>query len=244
VNRCRTVFHLSAYVNLSMDQIAHIILSGLGQLSEGGPILIPLVAFSLCSHTIIMERAYHLRRRRIIPSHFVTRSIYHELVEGNPEIAIKMCEKKPGPLTNILRAGIEHRDAGEDTIKRVIRIAITTERRILTRYLNFLGLLASVSLYTGLLGTVVGMIYSFGALYVGKPTDIAVGISQALLTTAAGLVVALPAYVANDYFRSKSQNFVTALERHGMSLVRFLTTEEYKLFQGEFEDIRDYKEDG
>ncbi len=227
-----------------MGQFVHIILSGLGQLSEGGLILIPLVAFSLCSHTIILERAYHLRRKRIIPSHFVTRSIYNELVQGNPEIAIRMCEKKPGPLTNILRAGLEHRDAEEETIKRAIRIATNTEKRVLTRYLNFLGLLASVSLYTGLLGTVVGMIHSFGALYVGKPTDIAVGISQALLTTAAGLIVALPAYVANDYFRSKLQNFFIALERHGLSLVRFLTTEEYNLFQGEFEGIRVIEENG
>jgi biopolymer transport protein ExbB len=154
-----------------------------------------------------------------------------------------MCEKKPGPLTNILRAGIERRDTDEETLKRVMRIAINTEKRILTRYLSILGVVASISLYTGLLGTVTGMIHSFGALYSGQMADIAAGISQALLTTAAGLIVALPAYIAYDYFRSKSDGFLTELERHGMSLVRFLATEEYKLFQEEFEGIREWNKE-
>lgn len=226
-----------------MDGLVYIILSGLERLGGGGPILIPLAIFSIASHTIILERAYHLRRERILPSHFATRSIYHELVEGNPGIAIKMCEKKPGPLTNILRAGIERRDTDEETLKRVMRIAINTEKRILTRYLSILGVVASISLYTGLLGTVTGMIHSFGALYSGQMADIAAGISQALLTTAAGLIVALPAYIAYDYFRSKSDGFLTELERHGMSLVRFLATEEYKLFQEEFEGIREWNKE-
>ena len=95
----------------------------------------------------------------------------------------------------------------------------------------------------GLLGTFLGMIISFGNLYelggqVGQSRDIAAGISQALITTAAGLMVALPTYVAYYYFNSKAQLYLTELERHGMSLVRFLTTEEHKLFQGELKDIQ------
>ena len=231
-----------------MSQFVDIILSGLERLSEGGVVLILLMIYSIWSHSIIFERAYRLRRERVIPSHFVTRSIYHELVQGNPEIAIKMCEKRPGPLTNILRAGIERRDADEDTLKRVVRMAISVEKPVLIRYLSILGVLASVALYTGLLGTVLGMIHSFGALYtlegqIGEPTNVATGVSQALITTAAGLVVALPAYVAHDYFRTKSDGFLKELERHGMSLVRFLATEEYKLFQEEFEGIGKWKKE-
>jgi biopolymer transport protein ExbB len=230
-----------------MEQIIDMLLSGLEQLSSGGLILIPLAFFSLWSHTIIIERAYHLRRERIIPSTFVTRSIYQELVQGNPEAAIKMCERRPGPLTNLLRAGIERRDADEETLKRVVRLAINDEKPFLLRYLKILSMLSPVAMYTGLLGTVIGMIHSFGALYspddVARLPAIAAGISEALITTAAGLIVALPSYVAYDYFSSKSQGFVLELERHGMSLVRFLATEEYKLFQEDkFEDIRQWKQ--
>ena len=226
-----------------MSHFVDIIISGLEQLSEGGIILIPVMFYSIWAHAIILERAYRLRRERIIPSHFVTRSIYSELVRGNPDIAIKMCEKRPGPLTNILRAGIERRDAGEETLKRIIRLGIHREEPFLMRHLAILGMLAAVAMYTGLLGTFVGMILSFGRLYttggqMGQSREIADGISQALITTAAGLIVALPSYVAHHYFISKAQNFLTELERHGMSLVRFLVTEEYKLFQEEFGDIR------
>ncbi len=226
-----------------MNHLIEMIVSGLEQLSKGGLILIPILIYSIWAHTIILERTYHLRRKRIIPSHFVTRSIYRELVQGNPDIAIKMCEKKPGPLTNILRAGIERREADEETLKRVIRLTMNVEKPVLTRYLRTLGMLSAIAIYTGLLGTFLGMIISFGSLYepegqVGQSMNIANGISQALITTAAGLIVALPTYVAYHYFSSKAQSFLTELERHGMSLVRFLTAEEYKLFQGEFEDIR------
>ena len=226
-----------------MGHLVDMIVSGFEQLSRGGFILIPLMFYSIWAHTIILERAYNLRRERIIPSHFVTRSIYRELVQGNPDIAIKMCEKRPGPLTNILRAGIERRDTDEETLKRVIRLAMNVERRFLMQHLGLLGMLAAVAMYTGLLGTVLGMMFSFARLYLpggqmGQSSEIADGISQALITTAAGLIVALPTYVAHHYFVSKAQRFLTELERHGMSLVRFLATEEYKLFQEEFEDIR------
>jgi biopolymer transport protein ExbB len=179
----------------------------------------------------------------------VTRSIYSELVRGNPEVAIKMCEKKPCPLTNILRSGIERRDAGEETLKRVVRLAMHTEKETLTRYLDTLGMLAAVALYTGLLGTIIGLILCFRVLYteggqIGSPNDISVGVSQALITTAAGLIVALPAFIAQNYFSVKAQRFLIELERHGMSLVRFLATEEYKLFQEEFEDIRELNKEG
>lgn len=226
-----------------MGNPIEMIVSGLEQLSGGGILLIPLIGCSICAHAIIMERIYHLRRERVIPSQFVTRSIYQELVQGNPEAAIQMCELRPGPLTNVLRAGIKRRDADEETLKRVVRLSINSEKPKLTRYLHILGLLSAVAIYTGLLGTFLGMIISFGNLYeiegqVGQSSKIAGGISQALITTAAGLMIALPTYVAYYYFNSKAQLFLTELERHGMSLVRFLVAEEHKLFREEFQDIQ------
>ncbi len=227
-----------------MEYLLNLIVSGIDRLTSGGPILIPIIFFSLWSHKIILERAYHLHRPRVIPSRFVTQSIYHELVRGNPDIAIKMCEKSPGPLSNVLRTGIRHRNADEETLKRVIRQAIRAEKPVLNEGLSTLAMLAPVAMFTGLLGTVLGMRGSFGALIdvqTKQLPTIADGISEALLTTAAGLIVALPSYVAYDYFRNKADRFLADLERHGMSLVRFLATGEYKLFQEEYGDIRELK---
>ena len=133
------------------------ILRGLERLAGGGYLLAALIFFSVWSHTLIFERTHYLRRKRVIPSAYVTQSIYAELVDGKPETAIQMCEKVPSPLTNILRAGIVNRDYGEKELKSAVNTAVRLERSPIMRHLKTLAMLASVSMYTGLLGTVLGM---------------------------------------------------------------------------------------
>jgi len=217
--------------------------TGLAQLSKGGVILIPLIIYSIWSHTIIFERMFRLRRNQIIPSHLVTRSIYDELVQDNPDAAVSICDKRPSPLTNIFKAGIQNRGKSEEALKIVLKVAINNEKPILHRYLSTLSMLALVSMYTGLLGTIVGMTASFNALWrddsqIGKLSEIANGISEALLTTAAGLIVALPTYIAYHYFTDQARVFTIELERYAMSLIRFLSAEERGMFDDELENIR------
>jgi len=217
--------------------------TGLAQLSKGGVILIPLIIYSIWSHTIIFERMFRLRRNQIIPSHLVTRSIYDELVQDNPDAAVSICDKRPSPLTNIFKAGIQNRGKSEEALKIILKVAINNEKPILHRYLSTLSMLALVSMYTGLLGTIVGMTASFNALWrddsqIGKLSEIANGISEALLTTAAGLIVALPTYIAYHYFTDQARVFTIELERYAMSLIRFLSAEERGMFDDELENIR------
>ena len=231
--------------------IFEIIGTGLVQLSKGGMILIPLIIYSIWSHTIIFERMFRLRRNQIIPSNLVTRSIYDELVQGNSEAAVSICNKRPSPLTNIFKAGIQNHGRSEEALKVILKVAINNEKPVLHRYLSTLNMLALVSMYTGLLGTIVGMTASFNALWmddsqIGKLPEIANGISEALLTTAAGLIVAVPTYIAYHYFTNQVRVFMIELERYSMSLIRFLSAEERGMFDDELENIRDWtmKESG
>ena len=194
---------------------------------------------------------FRLRRNQIIPSHLVTRSIYDELVLGNPEAAVSICNKRPSPLTNIFKAGIQNHGRSEEALKVVLKVAINNEKPVLYRYLSTLSMLALVSMYTGLLGTILGMTASFNALWrddsqIGKLPEIANGISEALLTTAAGLIVAVPTYIAYHYFTNQVRVFMIELERYSMSLIRFLSAEERGMFDDELENIRDWtiKESG
>ena len=186
---------------------------------------------------------FRLRRKQIIPSHLVTRSIYDELVQGNPDAAVSICDKRPSPLTNIFKAGIQNQGKSEEALKIVLKVAINNEKPILHRYLSTLSMLALVSMYTGLLGTIVGMTASFNALWrddsqIGKLSEIANGISEALLTTAAGLIVALPTYIAYHYFTDQARVFTIELERYAMSLIRFLSAEDRGMFDDELENVR------
>ncbi|HIE27792.1 TPA: MotA/TolQ/ExbB proton channel family protein [Candidatus Poribacteria bacterium] len=214
-----------------MLEIITIITGGFERLLGGGWLLIPLVIYSLFAHAIILNRAVALRKKKLIPTTVIS-EIYRALTRGGPETAINLCNQWPGVLTNVMKAGIIHRHYDEERLKLVVKFALEDEKPNITRYLHILGMLPSVAMSTGLLGTVVGMIKSFGSLYV-SPTVVAEGISEALITTVAGLTVALPTYIAHNYFSNRVSSILIEIERHSISLVRFLATGEYKLFQEE-----------
>lgn len=222
-----------------MEDLFETIFIGFNQLAGGGWLLVLIGLYSIWGQAIIFERTYHLRKKKIVPSVFITSSIYHELERGNPEAAIEMCEKKPGPLTNVLKKGIANRHYDEESLRLTIRQAIAEEIPFIEKHLWALKMLSTISTHTGLLGTVLGLMMSFAFLSEpsgkGMSHEVANGISQALITTVAGLLVALPCYIAYNYFRNRADAVIKELERHGISLVRFLATEEYKFFQTEDE---------
>jgi len=204
----------------------------------GGPLLIPLLFFSLFSHAIILERLYNLRRRKLMPRRFIAR-IYRVLEKGNPDMALSLCEARPGPLTRILKVGISNRHLSKDDIWIVLDVTARLEQLHLQKYLRTLAFLGGISIATGLLGTVSGMFISFGAVWRTDSPEtaltVAKGISQALLTTAAGLLVALPAMVGYAYFMAKAKSMIDEMTRHSFSLVRFFTTGRSQLVEREAE---------
>jgi biopolymer transport protein ExbB len=216
-----------------------IIIDGINRLGQGGFLMIPLLFCSLFVHAIIFERIYNLRREKLIPSHFISR-IYKVLEKDNPEMALSLCESRPGPLTNILKVGIANRELSEPEIKSLIELASKPERSRLNKYMSILSFIGSVAILIGLLGTVLGLFISFTAVFksASRPETtmkIANGISIALLTTVAGLAVAIPSIIAHTYFINKIDNIMNDMARHSMAIVRYLTTGSFGVLEQEDE---------
>ncbi len=225
-----------------MSYVFDVITEGLKQLSKGGILMIPLLICSIISHAIIFERLYNLRKSKLMPQRFISR-IYRVLEKGNPDIALSLCESHPGPLTNILKAGILNRNLDEKDLKVVIDFAARPEKKRLEKFLRVLAFLGGVSVLIGLLGTVSGMFMSFTFVFKssssGATSAVAKGISVALLTTVAGLAVALPSMIAYAYFISKVDNIINDMTRHSVSLVRYLTTGRSRLIEHQAEQSED-----
>jgi len=220
--------------------MVEIIIDGINRLGQGGFLMIPLLFCSLFVHAIIFERIYNLRKDKIIPSRFVSR-IYRVLEKDNPEMALSMCESRPGPLTNILKIGIENRNLSEPELKAMIELASKPERTRLNKYMSVLSFIGSVAVFIGLLGTVLGLFLSFTAIFksVNRPettAKIANGISIALLTTVAGLAVAIPSIIAHSYFINRIDNIMNDITRHSLAVVRYLTTGDLWRYGKESED--------
>jgi biopolymer transport protein ExbB len=192
----------------------------------GGPIMWPLGVCSLIAVAIIIERAFNLRASKILDPTIVER--INGLAEGGrTDRAIEACRQHPGIYTNIVIAGLEMaaRGEGEAHSKEAVEDAGRHETVRLSRYLGTLGTVVGISPLLGLLGTVLGMIEVFKTIAQtggGQAAQLAGGISQALITTAAGLLVAIPSLVAHNYYHEKAQVIVTDLERESLRALRGL----------------------
>ncbi len=154
-------------------------------------------------------------------------------------MALSMCESRPGPLTRLLKAAIMNRDLPKDDLQVVLDSNIKLESLRLDKHLRWLAFVGGIAITIGLLGTIVGVFVSIGAMWRSSDIDttskVAGGISSALLTTAGGLMVALPAMVGYEYFSAKANGMVDEITRHSLSLLRFFTTGSSQLVEQEAE---------
>jgi biopolymer transport protein ExbB len=196
-------------------------------IEAGGWVMLPIIACSIIATAIVLERSWALRRRRIMPDGLV--SHIWQLHRTGKLTEQRIQEIRDGsPLGRILAAGIVNRLHSRELMKDAIA---DTGRQVvagLERYLNTLGTIASVSPFLGLLGTVLGIIDVFGVISgggVGNPTLLAGGIAKALITTAAGLIVAIPALMAHRFFNSKVNKLAIAMEEQALRLVEVIKGE-------------------
>lgn len=194
-------------------------------MQKGGVIMWVIALFSLIAAIIIIERLLYLRRIRTDEEKMINR-LKSTLQKGHFDEALAICETNPSPITNLMRVGIEYREYPRETIREVILDAANQEVPKLEKHLPALGSISNIAPLLGLLGTVIGNIEAFGVLgkfgAVGDPGLLAKGISEALLTTAAGIVVAIPAVIFYNYLVSKVNHLIISLENRVNELVLLL----------------------
>ena len=181
----------------------------------GGPFMVPIILCSIIAAGILLERLWTLQRKRVLPQELIKR--VSQLADAN-QVNAKVIEalEKNSPLGRVLAAALANRDRGREIMME--RVEDTGRHVIheLERFLNSLGTIASISPLLGLLGTVTGIIRAFNAVMMGgmgDPSKLAGGISEALITTAGGLAVAIPAFIAYRYLRGKVERIVVDMEK-------------------------------
>jgi biopolymer transport protein ExbB len=178
-------------------------------------VMFGLLAFSIIALAFIIERFIALRRAKINVNEFLAKVRKALLVNRSIREAIRICEQYRGPVASIMKAGLLKYGAPKDDVEKTIESAAMYEVARLERGLVVLATTANVAPLLGFLGTVTGMIRSFDALAragLANPGLVAAGISEALITTAAGLMVAIPVQLCYNYFMSKINKFVRDIE--------------------------------
>jgi biopolymer transport protein ExbB len=196
-------------------------------IEAGGWVMLPIIACSVVATAIVLERSWTLRRRRIMPDNLV--STIWQLHRSGQLSERRIQEiREASPLGRMLTAGVVNRFHSREVMKDAIN---DTGRQVvsgLERYLNTLGTIASVSPFLGLLGTVLGIIDVFGVVSgggVGNAMVLSGGIAKALITTAAGLMVAIPALMFHRFFNSKVNKLAIAMEEQALRLVEVMKGE-------------------
>ncbi len=193
-------------------------------LKAGGYIMYPIVLCSLAAFVICVERSWSLRRSRITPKHLVAQ-VWSWIKNNQLDKGRLKKLKDSSPLGEILAAGLVNHAHGRETMKESIQDAGRQATISLERYLNTLGTIAQVTPLLGLLGTVIGMIRVFTVITVqgtGDSTVLAGGISEALITTATGLIIGIPALIFHRHFERKVDELVIAMEQEALKMVEVL----------------------
>ncbi|MEH6589695.1 MAG: MotA/TolQ/ExbB proton channel family protein [Halioglobus sp.] len=197
-------------------------------LTAGGILMIPIMICSVVVLAISIERLYTLNAKKIAPPHLLA-TVWQQLKADQLDAAKIKVLRQSSPLGRILAAGLSNAYHGRDVMKESIQEAASHVVHDLERYLNTLGTIAAVTPLLGLLGTVMGMIKVFAEIMAqgtGNASVLAGGISEALITTATGLSVAIPALVMHRYFVGRIDGIVIELEQETIKLVDALHSEE------------------
>ncbi len=194
-------------------------------MSQGGPVLWVIVGCGIAAFAVFVERSLHLHRARIRFQDFL-KGIFNILRRRNIDEALAICDETPGPVAYIVRIAILHRAEDRETMRTAIQDAGSAEISRLERRLVIVATVAQIAPLLGLLGTVLGLVSCLLSLYASAPlvqsADSFGGVMRALLTTGAGLMVAIPCYAAFNLLVVKIDRLVLDMEMASSEIVSFL----------------------
>ncbi|MFH0762397.1 MAG: MotA/TolQ/ExbB proton channel family protein [Candidatus Omnitrophota bacterium] len=195
----------------------------------GGPIMWPILLSSVFALAIALEKFWLLHKISIDTQEFL-KNILDKMKRHDTKEALQVCDSTKSPIANILKAGILKYDRPRPQIIEAIEDSSLYEIPRIEKNLSVLATIAHVAPLLGLLGTVTGMVRCFQTIQAKatslnpvSPGDLAGGIWEALLTTVAGLIVAIPTFVAYNYLVNRVNNFILEMEKASTELVNFLT---------------------
>jgi len=197
-------------------------------MTKGGPLMWFIFVGAVLAFAVFLERFFHFHRAQIHTNDFVS-GILNSLRRGNVSEAIETCDDTSGPVAQVVKSAVSNHDRPRDEIREAVMDSARTEVTRLERNLPILVTIAQIAPLLGFLGTVTGMIKIFMVIektQLASPGQLAGGVWEALLTTAGGLVVAIPSYVAYNYLVSRVQNLVVDMEKAANEVLAYLARRE------------------
>ena len=197
---------------------------------KGGLMMYPILFSSVLMLGIAIERLYSLRRKNVINSNFL-QNVRNQWDWKDIKKTLQLCHSYDNSLSRILKVGLLRVGSKLDEIERAIEGAGQHEASLMNSNLRMLGAVANITPMMGLLGTVFGMIKAFNVISLsgtGSPGLVASGISEALITTAAGMVVGIPALALYHYFRGKIDRYVFEMEEIAFQLIEELSYDDMR----------------
>jgi len=197
---------------------------------DGGPLMLPIALCSFILLVFVFERAISLRRGRVIPGPFVRKFIEQlRTKQLDRETALELCEKNRSPVSDVFAAAINKWGRAAVEIEQAIIDEGERMTHGLRKHVRLFNGISTICPLLGLLGTVLGMIRAFNSIAtvdaMGRPELLAAGISQALLTTAAGLTVAIPALIAYLFFSGRVDRLIIDIDTLGQNVVGLISAE-------------------
>ncbi|MGD9653077.1 MAG: MotA/TolQ/ExbB proton channel family protein [Candidatus Dadabacteria bacterium] len=193
--------------------------------SKGGIFMYPILLSSIVGLGIFLQKMWTLRPQRVIPDNFLGQ-LYRMLAQGKLSEAETFARANDSSAARIASAALENADKPEDGLAETIEEAGRKESLDLLRYIEGLGAISNVATLLGLLGTISGMIKIFDVIAlkpIVNPPELAGGISEALYTTAFGLMVAIPAFIAYKYSVGKADELISLMEEEGRKMLEYIT---------------------
>lgn len=191
---------------------------------KGGPFMWPLLLMLFFGIAVALERLWTLTKAAINTKEFFVQ-VQEALKQQGPDGAAEVCSNTPGPVASVLHAGLQRLNRGIDHVEKAIEESGAIEMAFLERGMVWLSTVANIAPLLGFLGTVSGMIGAFDAIAKAgdvEPSIVAGGISEALITTASGLVIAIPIQAFHNFFISKIDKIIIDMQESSSQFVEEL----------------------